>query len=152
VVVLLILLCGSVSEANACTVEITGLRKEFRRSRNVFVGKVISVASVPKEQLPPRVVETWGPLDKITFRVKQAWKGQDTGTITVFSNVYCSCPNKFLEFKEGREFLVFSDRDSIADACSLRVYDLATSDEYSKKDMKRIGSFWFRTWATLYPF
>ncbi len=148
-----LLINGFLIEASACTVTIVGLRREFRRSNNVFIGEVVNVEGVRKDKLPSHLAENWDVLDKIMFRIKRSWKGKRTGIIDVFSNVACNCPNRVLKFEPGKEFVIFSDR-GFADACSMRVFDTTDKaySEHSRRDMGKLNDFWFRAWSRAYPF
>src|SRR5687768_13378452 len=141
-------------DVNACTIQIVGLRDEFRKSKNIFIGEVVSVDVVPKDGLPRRLAANWNSLERITFRIKTSWKGDKSGTIEVLSNVACDCPMRSLIFERGKEFIIFADRDNFADACSLRNFDTA-HERYKDNlgnDVRRLDNFWFRSWARINPF
>ena len=139
--------------ATACTITIVGLRKEFRRSDNVFVGEVVSVTGVRPDRLPKNLTEGFEALDKIEFRIKRSWKGKKSGTVEIYSNVFCDCPMRMLKFEKGREFVIFAN-DGFATACSYRTFDTADErySESNRADLRRLDSFWFRAWAYIYPF
>jgi hypothetical protein len=154
VALLVAYLCLSCGRVHGCTVEVVGLRDEFRRSKNVFIGEVLAVEGVRKDKLPTRLAEDWNQLDKITLRIKKSWKGKGVGTISIFSDVSCTCPMRFLTFEVGKEFVILADRDGFASACSFR--NINTSDdrfnELLGNDLRRLNNFWFRAWASIYPF
>ena len=148
------LLSVGLTKVFACTIEVVGLRNEFRRSKNIFIGEVITVEGIRKDKLPTRLAENWNQLDRITLRIKKAWKGKQEGTVTIYSNVYCECPMRSLPLEKGAEFIIFSDGDSFASACSYR--NINTSHDRFKEvvggDVRRLNNFWFRAWAGIYPF
>src|SRR5687768_12554754 len=149
-----VLISSCAIDVNACTIQVVGLRDEFRRSKNIFIGEVVSVDMVPKNRLPRRLAENWNSLERITLRIKRSWKGEKNGTIEVVSNSVCECPMRSLIFERGKEFIIFADRDNFADACSMRNFDTA-HERYKDNlgsDLRRLDKFWFRSWARIYPF
>lgn len=139
----------------ACSIEITPLRKRFRRAESVFVGKVISIAEYnPSEKeklLIPEYTRDWKYFSKVTFEINEKWKGdvskkQDFIAIAYFP---CGCPGDDIDqFKEGEEFLVFTEDNNFVSICGSE----ETASGYTKKKIKRLDSFWFRKWARIYPF
>jgi hypothetical protein len=56
---------------------------------------------------------------------------------------------------KGQEMLVFADKDGVIDSCNFQ-YVVEIKDEKKKSEVKKLtdklNSFWFRTWARIYPF
>ncbi len=141
--------------AYACTVSINGLRKEFRRSGQVFIGEFFEFTSEKREEMPEHLSRKWETLGKANFRIKKSWKGQRSGEIPLFFNVACDCPMRYLIPNKGQEMLIFADKDGVIDSCNLQ-YVIEMKDEKKRAEVKgltdKLNSFWFRTWAKVYPF
>lgn len=137
--------------AVACTVDIEPLRKTYRQSKNVFLGEIISIESVDKEELPEKLKE-FKYLEKLTFKVNKSWKGNNK-QVVVYSSPICNCPMREYDFSIGRKFLVFDDKSSNFDICNLSNIELITDkNKDSQKIIKRLDNFSFRLWAKIYPF
>lgn len=135
----------------ACTVNIEPLRKTFRQSKNVFVGEIISVEPVNEKDLPKNLKE-YKYLSKLTFKVDKSWKGKNK-RVVVYSYPFCNCPMREYNFSAGKKFLVFADKNSYYDVCNLSNIEFSSDrNNNSQEIIKRLDSFWFRTWARIYPF
>lgn len=146
---------------NACSLVIPPLRKEFRKSKAVFIGKVLKVEETysPTAKAEKNIPFFWREMalkyrfiySKVTFEIKNKWKDNlpktvDFVTIAAFD---CNCPGGGIDFFEiGEEFLVMASGKRFAFICDSK----KTSTEWAKSDIKRLNSFWFRAWTNLYPF
>ena len=152
---LLLLFCES---AIACTVTIRGLRDEFRGSSQIFTGEFVGFDEGSTYEIPTWLSEKWKPdaaLQKATFRIEKSWKGQRSGTISLFINPSCDCPMRFLLPAKGQKMLVFADKDGVVDSCNFQhVVEMKDEEKIAevKKVTDKLDSFWFRTWARIYPF
>jgi len=152
---ILLLLCET---ATACTVTIRGLREEFRRSSQIFTGEFVGFGDGSTYEIPKWQSEKWksdATLEKATFSIKKSWKGQRSGTISLYINPTCDCPTRFFVPSKGQELVIFADKDGVVDSCNFQ-HVIEMKDEKSKAEAKavtdKLDSFWFRTWARIYPF
>jgi hypothetical protein len=140
----------------ACTVNIESFRKNFRHSKQVFLGEIVAIDQVKTEELPKEIREAhqdYKFLSKITFNVEHSWKGDRKKQITAYSTMFCTCPNRFDYFSIGEKYLVFLDKNAYFDSCNLNNSKAdSTDDEIFKGMVRRLDRFWFRTWARTYPF
>lgn len=138
----------------ACSVIISGLRTEFRRSKNIFVGEIVIGNETNEPKIPEKLKEKWNTLEKVRFKIIQSWKGQSSGEIDLFLSPLCDCPNRMLLPEDDSKILVFTDKDGVLDACNMYVgnIDDVRRKEEIDKTIKKLNSFWFRTWARAYPF
>jgi hypothetical protein len=154
-VIIVLTLAVCFQSVNACTIEITPLRKEFKQAKSVFVGKVISVVehspSEKETHLVPKYLRNWKHFSKVTFEIMEKWKGNVSGRKEYLAVAYfmCGCPGpKLDEFKEGQKYLVFAETKNFVHICSAG----NLSEDHVAKNAKRLNRFWFRVWANLYPF
>ena len=153
---LLLALLFCFQDTNACTIIVPPLRKQFRDSKGVFVGKVIKLTNstyVPNESEKRDIPKVWWDeaeeFSKITFEITKGWKGnfakqQDFFSINIFS---CPCA-EIRKFEEGKEYLVYAAGKNFVTICdSKEIIFAGTKDE-----IKHLDNFWFRTWARIYPF
>lgn len=157
--VLALMLCFQ--SVNSCSIEIPPLRKEFRRAKSVFIGKVLKISDdyVPTEKEKQTIPEYWKEgywkdkyiFSKVTFEVKKKWKGNvaETQDFVAVAYFFCGCPGGDIDkFKVGEEFLVLATGQNFVTICDSK----NANSEWAKGDMKRFDNFWFRTWARIYPF
>lgn len=151
VISILVLTC----EVLPCSIEIPPLRKDFRRAEKIFVGEVLSVSEtklsdVARQDLPESW-QNWNTFSNIKFRISKQWKGslvRET-EYTGVAYFYCGCPGEPIdEFKKGNAYLVFAEDSNLLTVCEAEM----VGSEYVAKKMKRLDSFWFRTWSRVYPF
>jgi len=141
---------------DACTIVVPPFRKEFRRAESVFTGKVINIVDAysPSEKEAasfPEGWESWKYFSKVTFEVKNKWKGDASGTREFIAVAFYSCGcagQKIDSFQAGAEYLVFAREKNFVWICD----SYKIEDEWAKDRIKRLGSFWFRAWARVYPF
>lgn len=153
-IITLFILCDSIF---ACTVVVQGIRKEFRRSSQVLVGEFMTFDDREVKDVPEWLADKWkpyGPLANATFRIKRSWKGQRTGQITLYVSPLCDCPMRQLFPNPDEEILVFADKDGVVDSCNFFVIEKSNDRRTDdlEKTIKTLDSFWFRTWARIYPF
>lgn len=146
----------SFQNAFACSIEIPPLRKQFRKAKTVFVGSVESVAKyTPSTQellSVPEGWKDWKDFSRIKFKVINAWKGaskkQELEYIAV-AHYFCGCPGRPLdEFKPGREYLIVARERKFVPVCESK----DAEKDWVKNEIKSLDGFWFRAWATVYPF
>ena len=153
VIVVIVLLLADT--ANACTVDIVGQRKVYRTSSRVFVGEFLSVNGIPSpDTLPLNSTRDWKVLEKAKFRIVRSWKGHRSGVTELYFIPICVCPNRQILPKPGDRLLVFADKHGVVDACNMYVIEMKNDrrEDDLKRIIDRLDSFWFRTWATRYPF
>ncbi len=132
----------------ACTCEIEPIRKAFRKSKAVFIGKAISIddKSLDKNNFYPF---------EVTFKVKKSWKGAKEDKITVKAAYPNSFENQCISFKieKGNEYMIFARTDKllVKTECS-NSYIIERDDKFHQKNVKKLDSFWFRLWTKIYPF
>lgn len=137
----------------ACTIEISPLRKDFRRANSVFIGKLLSIDELTPNTSNEKIPDEWSDwkvFSKIKFQVERKWKGSYAGEREFVAAAYytCGCDTRMSQFVEGKEYLVFAESSDFVFVCSAEeIGRLTTTDK-----MKRLDSFWFRTWARIYPF
>jgi hypothetical protein len=129
--------------ASACEVVVLSLRKEFRHSKDVFLGEI---KSVEKDKST-----------RVTFKVLKSWKGRDAKELTINASEYCACPSKSFDFILGKQFLVMTtvvgeNKQIFYDPCLIYTYQIDKQPDEAEKTIKRLDSFWFRAGARIYPF
>lgn len=142
-----------VDTANACTVHIVGPRRAYRASSRVFIGELVSHPDPSSFELPP-ILADWKGLGKARFKIERSWKGPKKGETDLYLNPWCNCPTRLLLPKPGEKLLIFADKDGVVDACEMYVIEMKDDRQNDKLKgvMRRLDSFWFRTWANIYPF
>jgi hypothetical protein len=139
-----------------CSIVVHPMRKDFRKAANLFQGKVLSVEEIGNKQKSTPLKTDFVISHKVTFQVVRSWKGRKSGQIDVYLDDYCLCPSRKFEFRSGKEFLVHVDKNGYADTCNLYFYDFSIRNgersEYLDHLTSQLDSFWFRTWARIYPF
>ena len=154
---LLSLAAFSVQTARAGTIVVPPLRKECRRAKAAFVGKVTKIESgyAPTEKERRDIPEFWlderqkrlkaGSTDsiftKITFEIREEWKG-DVPKIAEFVAVpvsVCGCDITPSRFKADQEYLVMASGRRFAEICDARPVD-----DIARAKIKKLDGFWFR--------
>jgi hypothetical protein len=153
--IFVLLIVGFFSNSvNACTVTYAPLRKQFRWADSVFIGKVVKVVEyAPTDKEINSIPENWRDWkvwSKVTFEVEKKWKGNISKTQEFISIAYyiCACSTTVTEFKENKEYLVFSQKQSFVFVCDSD----ENESEYAEKKIKHIDNFGFRLWSKIYPF
>ncbi len=134
----------------ACSISIPPLRRDFRKAESVFVGKVLSVQSTALTKAEEKrfsYLKDWESFSRIKFQVIKQWKGA-AGNEREYVGIafdLCGCPDWPMDqFVEGREYLVFAREKNTLTVCE--------SESVTTEKTRRLDSFWFRTWARVYPF
>jgi hypothetical protein len=152
---LLVLLALSVvvlHDVYACSAIVVPLRKQFRRADSVFLAKVSRVEKhIPSAKERSQIPQFWKDFPetfKVHFDIQRTWKGSSEAERTYLTDWdMCACASRPTQFVVGEEYLVFAGHGFVS------VCDAGRSDsDFTKNDMKQLSSFWFRTWATIYPF
>ncbi len=139
----------------ACSVSEVPLRKVFRHADAVFRGKVVQIVrrelSPREKQLVPEVWRDWNQFSLVTLDIENSWKGGLKGTkeFVAVDSYDCGCPNH-LEMNLGDELIVFSGNIFLTVCQTVKTHPVNT--RHTRQDVHRIDSFWFRTWARIYPF
>ena len=144
-------------QVNACSIIEIPLRKEFRRAKTIFTGRVVNIADFsPSEDEKILIPTYWQnsnypPFSKITFEITHNWKHK-TESKEVFISVseeFCGCYLTDLrKFKEGKEYLIISSKKRFISVCESE----EQTNDLTKKKIHHFDSFWFRTWTKVYPF
>lgn len=141
-------------EVAACTIEISPLRKDFRRANSVFTGKLLSIDALKPntsdEEKIPDSWSDWKEFSKVKFQVERKWKGSFARELEFVAAAYytCACDTRMSQFAVGKSYLVFAETRDFVSICSAEEIGRTTTTN----TMKRLDSFWFRTWARIYPF
>jgi len=131
----------------ACQPIIQRHTKYFRKSKAVFVGKVVNV----------KLNDNKGDqlfAYKIKFSVEKSWKGNKS-EIEVFSdNGLPPCGQ--VQFRIGERYLVYafeSDKDLyVSTYVGNRSRPLSYENDRNKKEFAELNSFWFRFKSDLWIF
>jgi hypothetical protein len=142
----LLLLGGSASASPTCDCfEILSHRKEFNRSKAVFIGEVVRIetptlTSGLVEELPEDLRSQAG--DRITLKVIKKYKGTSTTQLIWTDATHLLC-NKW-QFKVGEKYLIYARkfRNILigAEFCR-RTRPLETTDPEKNKELKELDAF-----------
>lgn len=153
ILVLAFSLC--VETAYGCVAVVSGLRKQFRESSVIFEGQLIDFEERSSTDIPAELQKDWETLAPVRFKIEKSWKGQRSGELVLYMNPICDCPARYLLPKKGDTLLVFADKNRVVDSCNygyvLEMKNKKQAEE-AKSVMDQLDSFWFRTWARIYPF
>jgi hypothetical protein len=144
----------SLQSANACSISSQPLRKQFREADAVFTGKVSKIIEyTPSEKeilLVPENWREWKVWSKVTFEVTKKYKGNISKTQEFISVAWyiCGCSTTASEFKEGQDYLIFSQGKSFVGICNSE----EIASDTAKKEIEQIDNFGFRLWSRIYPF
>ena len=139
------LLCLSAREVYACSCADPSVREKFRAADAVFVGKVLEMTPYgPTEDFPLAIY-------LVRFGVERRWKGSVGREVTAVADF--DMPNMCgdLKLAVGETFLIYAPREK----GRLRVLTDCGPNrnvKYAGEEMKQLGSFWFRSYARLYPY
>ena len=145
-------------QVNACSIIEIPLRKEFRRAKTIFTGRVINIADFsPSEDERSLIPTYWQDsnnppqFSKITFEITHSWKNRlnSREEFIGLSERLCGCYGEdFRKFEYKKDYFVISSERKFIDLC----YSEEMNNELPQKKIKRFNSFWFRTWTKVYPF
>jgi hypothetical protein len=150
----------SFQNISACSIYIPPLRKEFRKAKAVFAGKILKIEDyyVPTEAEKQDIPEHWttGSLknanifSRVTIEIKNKWKGRLPGKKTFVAVSYwgCGCPGDQDRFKEGEEYVLFIENKNFITVCD----SWREKVDGKEKLIKKLDDFRFRSWARIYPF
>ncbi len=134
----------------ACSIYIPPLRRDFRKAESVFIGRVVSVNAANLTLREKEELSDFGDsrsFSRMRFQVLKKWKGARNKELE-FSGIahdFCGCPGGPMDqFVEGKEYLIFARRKTTLSVCE--------SEPVTNEKIARLDSFWFRTWARIYPF
>ncbi len=141
-IILILMICIQIT--NACTFAEESLQKSFRQAKAVFLGEVKDIKLKPNSDYIKSLID-----GEITFVISKSWKGNYKKQITFPANIgwACGCDSPD-QFKVGQEYIVFIDKQSVANFCDSEKADT----KYGRDKVKRLDNFWFRNWAQIYPF
>jgi hypothetical protein len=138
------MLAFSISSFAVCDCfEILSHRKEFRKSKAVFVGEVVKIENPnaeAREDLPDELKNELGEL--ITLKVIRSWKGSKTKQVIWTHATYELCSK--WKFKVGEKYLIYARKVKGvllgAEFCS-RTRPLETADQEQIKEFAELSSF-----------
>jgi hypothetical protein len=119
--------------AHACSCAMVSLEKEIKMSDAVFSGEV---ASVEPDKVAPGVRPP--SLGRVTFDVKEAWKGISGGSAAVYGQgpgVSCG-----INFDEGRSYLVYAYRSNGESSLHTDLCTATKPLENADGDLRVLGS------------
>ena len=134
-----------------CSCNIEKHRTDFRRANAVFLGQVVGIdRGIDRTE---RFSE--GVIYSARFKVERVWKGSRKSEVAVFVKIYLfNCGGRF-DFQPGEKYLVyvFNDENKLVTytECS-RTRPYSRSSVETDKELKQLGSFWFRLFARVNPF
>ena len=138
------------SLAYSCTCGMPTQRARFRNAHAVFVGEILEM----KQRAGVEADESLKDYPyQVTFRVEKQWKGKRQSEITALSDYeeLGMCNDLYLEV--GKRFLIYAPRKR----GQLIVYakcgpNVPANNEYTDAEIRRLNNFFFRTYASLYPY
>ncbi|HEX8283026.1 MAG TPA: hypothetical protein VF588_06710 [Pyrinomonadaceae bacterium] len=140
-----LLLSLNAREARACSCADFSVRQKFRGADAVFLGRVVELTPFgPTEDFPAAMY-------LVRFEVERRWKGDAGREVTAVADV--DIPNMCgdLKLAVGESYLIYAPREK----GRLHVYGDCGPNRDAKDagdEMKRLGGFWFRVRARLYPY
>ncbi|HMO81506.1 MAG TPA: hypothetical protein PKD24_12020 [Pyrinomonadaceae bacterium] len=135
------------------------LRTKFRHAKQVLVGTVLKVspANIDKATRArlshDKTFSLYDRLDalaSVEFKITKRWKGSKDEVVVFVAprSELCICSSRLSEFDVGKEYLIFAFHRDFVSYCDTLPPDAG----YTTETMKRLDSFWFRTWARVFPF
>lgn len=141
--------------AFGCVPDPQPLRKDYRRAKSVFIGRLESItAFVPSKEERERLLpEDWdffykGEFSKVRFTVTKTWKEARKGDREFVAVISDSCECRRRQLKAGQDYLVLATGKNFVHICDAGEIET----DITKHEIRRIDQFWFRVWATIYPF
>ena len=135
----------SATVAAACSCYSDSHEKTFRKTKAIFVGKLVSIGTdeIKKGDFPP--------LHSLTFDVEKKYKGAKAEKITVLTGNPNMC--SAFEFRAGEKYLLYvrkiKDVPFVSSDCASSVELNSTT---AQDRMKDLNSFWFRLKSRLWIF
>ena len=129
----------------ACSCADPSVREKFRAADAVFLGKVVEMTPFgPTKDFPLAMY-------LVRFEIERRWKGARGREVMAVADFdqpgWCGD----LNLAVGGRFLIYAPREK----GRLRVLTDCGPNrnlKYAGEEMKRLGSFWFRSGARLYPY
>ena len=118
--------------AYACTCAVVSLDKQIKMSDAVFSGEVVSIE-------PDKLARVAGPpsLGRVTFDVKESWKGVSEGAVAVYGHgPEASCG---IEFEESRSYLVYAYRSNGESPLQTDLCNSTRPLEHAGGDLRVLG-------------
>lgn len=143
-----ILLTFGSSLAYACSCGDPSLRQKFRSSDAVFVGKVIEFKDRPDFKSVEELNEFFY---EVIFKVEKQWKGERRSEIKAFADFDTPGTCNDLDLSVGKRILVFAPREH-GELLIYRDCGPNRSADHARDEIKKLGSFFYRTYAFFYPF
>jgi hypothetical protein len=153
--VFLLMMIVVVDSASACSCISLPLTKTFRSAHAIFIGQVVGTNATRKSDIQNfgadgpilKVAKGFKGISKPYVAVNVGWDEMRTGGM---------CP-LLISFDEGEDYLIFAYGKDLTmhSVCSdsTKVKTGKTwLDEEINADIRRLGSFWFRAKARLWPF
>jgi hypothetical protein len=131
---------GATPSVEACTIVVVGHRSEFRASRAVFLGTVVSV--LPGER----------GLSLVKLRVDKRWKGPNSREMEILSDQGQRCGGP--RFEAGKQYLVYARHDENPDGpLEVPASSRSKPAEFSgasEREFRQLDSLWFRLRSRLF--
>jgi hypothetical protein len=134
--------------ANACSITVPPLRKEFRDSTDVFIGEVVEISDAPQNYKDKKERFIGGI---VKFKIEKRWKGVKASEVSLLSDIIdTTCGggvggNLIDYFRKGEKYLIFAEKDYVHFYKSSKLED-------SESEIRRLNDFGFRLWTRIYPF
>lgn len=145
VVLAVFFLAQCAPDAFACSCADPSVREKFRAADAVFLGSVVEMSPFePNKDFPLGMY-------LVRFEVERRWKGDVGREVTAVADVDIPAMCGDLKLTVGESFLIYAPRHR----GRLRVLTDCGPNlnvKHAGKEMKRLGGFWFRTVALLYPY
>lgn len=149
--ILFVLLKFGVLAISACTCVDMPLKNRFREASTIFIGRLAD--DIPEDDSLIQNNRT----GLIVLEVVKGWKGVKKEYIGIdFKKETFSigtCPFLF-GFDKDTEYLVFAYGKGlqINVECSDTLPVSPEYNSYSQRQIRKLNSYWFRTWSRAYPF
>lgn len=128
-------------------------RRAFRDAKSVFIGTPIDSWLMGQDaDDESRESSIFGM--QVKFKVEKSWKGIKSSEIIITSDsdLTVSIPCGF-RFLKGKKYLVYAYGGKLeaATMCARDITPLE-DDDFTRKRLKQLNSFWFRTYSRFNPF
>lgn len=150
--ILLLLIFLGASAVSACSCVDIPLKKKFRDASAIFVGRL--AGDIPEDE---SLVQQGSSRGLFTFEIVKAWKGVKKDYVAIdLANMPgggASCEQLYT-FDEDTEYLVFAyGKDlKVNVVCSDTKPVSRDYGSLTQREIRKLNSFWFRSWTRIYPF
>ncbi|MCA1618299.1 MAG: hypothetical protein LC795_03085 [Acidobacteria bacterium] len=132
-------------EAFACSCAGFSVRQKFREADAVFLGRVAEMTPFgPTEDFPMAMY-------LVRFEVEKRWRGDVGRGVTAVADVDMPVMCGDLNLAVGESYLIYAPREKgrlrVLTDCGPNL-----NAKYADEEMKRLGGFWLRARARLYPY